>query len=445
MTMTRHHELEVGLNACGVEVCPHASHRQLCAVASYLHRPGDEDEPQSRVGELYLYQLHLYQLRPADADDDRAESSPRDRWTFAPCATTTHTRAIFELKWAPATLEKSGDTAGVPAIAQADAGGFVTVYEVSPLNGAEGAEGAGDDTAGPPGSSSSSFDIAEMASVRCGGGGLGMATCVDWSPANTSGGGEYFGSCRLAVVGADGGARILAWRESGDLEVVDERERAHDLEAWAVAFAHPRSSIGSNGGSFIFTGADDAALKGWDLRAGLHRSPPAFVNSGAHGAGVTCVAPSPHDPHVVATGSYDDKVRLWDCRRVRQPLETCEGVDCGGGTWRLRWHPERRAIACAAMGGGVAIVDWSGREGGGAAMDEIDEANANKAEAEAGGVESDVWVDWEPGSLSVAFQYGGHGSIAYGADWGWKRGGAPEDVVVSCSFYDKGLHVWSPR
>ena len=55
--MTRHHELEVGLNACGVEVCPHASHRQLCAVASYLHRPGDEDEPQSRVGELYLYQL----------------------------------------------------------------------------------------------------------------------------------------------------------------------------------------------------------------------------------------------------------------------------------------------------------------------------------------------------------------------------------------------------
>jgi len=81
--MTRHHELEVGLNACGVEVCPYASHRQLCAVASYLHRPGDEDEPQSRVGELYLYQL-----RPADDDDDRAESSPRDRWTFAPCATT---------------------------------------------------------------------------------------------------------------------------------------------------------------------------------------------------------------------------------------------------------------------------------------------------------------------------------------------------------------------
>lgn len=268
-----------------------------------------------------------------------------------------------------------------------------------------------------------------------------MATCVDWSPADT-GGSEYFGSCRLAVVGADGGARILAWRESGDLEVVDERECAHDLEAWAVAFAHPRSSLGSNGGGgFIFTGADDAAFKGWDLRAGLDRSPPAFVNSRTHGAGVTCVAPSPHDPHVVATGSYDDKVRLWDCRCIRRPTETCDGVDCGGGTWRLRWHPERRAMACAAMGGGVAIVDWSGRES--RSIDEIDEAN--KAEAEAGGVESESGGVWEPGSLSVAFRYEGHGSIAYGADWGWKRGGAPEDVVVSCSFYDKGLHVWSPR
>ena len=78
-------------------------------------------------------------------------------------------------------------------------------------------------------------------------------------------------------------------------------------------------------------------------------------------------------------------------------------------------------MACAAMGGGVAIVDWSGRES--RSIDEIDEAN--KAEAEAGGVESESGGVWEPGSLSVAFRYEGHGSIAYGADWGWKRGGRP--------------------
>ena len=35
-----------------------------------------------------------------------------------------------------------------------------------------------------------------------------------------------------------------------------------------------------------------------------------MANRKAHGAGVTCVAPSPHDPWCVATGSYDVPGRL---------------------------------------------------------------------------------------------------------------------------------------
>ena len=37
-----------------------------------------------------------------------------------------------------------------------------------------------------------------------------------------------------------------------------------------------------------------------------------------------------------------------------------------------------------------------------------------------------------------------HGSIAYGADWGFRAGprGVP-DVVASCSFYDRGVRAWS--
>jgi diphthamide biosynthesis protein 7 len=50
--------------------------------------------------------------------------------------------------------------------------------------------------------------------------------------------------------------------------------------------------------------------------------------------------------------------------------------------------------------------------------------------------------------LRVSCAYDGHASIAYGADWGWRGAGegsySAPDVVVSCSFYDKGLHVWSP-
>ena len=316
-----------------------------------------------------------------------------------------------------------GGTHGAPALAQADAGGFVSIYEIHPL--VEGGE------------ERTSFELVEVASVQCGGGGLGMATCVDWSPLISDGEDDsidFFRSSRLAVVGADGGARLLARRESGELEVLDEQESAHDLEAWAVAWAHPKSVLG---GDFIFTGADDAAFKGWDLRGGLDASSPAFVNRRAHGAGVTCISPSPHDPNVVATGSYDDRVRLWDVRMFVRPVEICDAMDVGGGAWRLRWHPERRALACAAMGGGVAIVEWSGCESGVESGKVGDESSDEGADAS-------VLPEIDSGTLRTVCAYDGHGSIAYGADWGWKRGGE-EDVVVSCSFYDKGLHVWSPE
>ena len=49
-------------------------------------------------------------------------------------------------------------------------------------------------------------------------------------------------------------------------------------------------------------------------------------------------------------------------------------------------------------------------------------------------------------SFNVSCEYDGHGSIAYGADWGYrsKQSQTDSDVIVSCSFYDKGLHVWTP-
>ena len=397
-----HHEVELGLNACGVECCPHAGYTNLVAVASYLHRPGDDDEPQSRVGQLFMYDLaRADPAADADASAGAGERSPStpgpSRWTFAPAAPALDTRAIFELKWAPSAYT----TAAGPLLAQADAGGSLVLYAVAVDAAAVG---------GVPATAA----LRSTAELRCGGGGLGMATCVDWNPSSAPAcGGE--GGNDLAVCGADGGLRLVALGASGDLAVTLETDAAHDLEAWAVAFSHPNCAAVGDPGSLLFSGADDAAFKGWDPRAGIDR--PVFVNRRGHEAGVTCVAPSPHDPHAVATGSYDDNVRLWDVRSTVRPVETCR-VNCGGGAWRCRWHPTERRLACAAMGGGAVTVDWTG------------------AETEGG--------SFEGGELTVATAYDGHGSIAYGADWFRGRRGVGEDVVVSCSFYDKGLHVWSP-
>jgi diphthamide biosynthesis protein 7 len=403
------------------------------AVASYLHRPGDEDTPQSRVGQLYLYDL-----RPsgdgvidADVDDADAQSSQTD-WSFARVAAPLETRAIFELAWAPASwLDATG-----PALAQADAGGFLTLYRVA--NAKEAEEGDIGERL-----TNNTCSVEQIASLRCGGGGLGMATCVAWgsdcaTPA----------SSRLAVVGADGGLRLVEVAETGDLRVTQEAENAHDLEAWAVAFAS-RDAFHGSGQNVVFSGADDAKLKAWDARAGLDAPAMRFCDGKTHGAGVTCVAPSPHDPHLLATGSYDDVVRLWDARAANRPVAVAS-CRLGGGSWRARWHPRARRLAVAAMDGGAVALDWDGEErsfcvrrdedfvqDGGVADRDADENPKNAVQEERG---SDV----RPGSLRASCVYDGHASIAYGADWGWRGGRSRGDVVVSCSFYDKGLHVWSP-
>jgi len=154
-------------------------------------------------------------------------------------------------------------TAMGPVLAQADAGGFLTLYTVEAEADHSGA-GAG--AAGVQ-----QAVVRETARLECGGGGLGMATCVDWNPAlggGGGGGGDSSGDggsvgcvgVALAVCGADGGLRAIAFRESA-LEVVAETDTAHDLEAWAVAFARSPGSIGST----LYSGADDAAFK-----AGTH-------------------------------------------------------------------------------------------------------------------------------------------------------------------------------
>jgi hypothetical protein len=102
------------------------------------------------------------------------------------------------------------------------------------------------------------------------------------------------------------------------------------------------------------------------------------------------------------------------------------------------------------MDGGAVALDWDGEErsfcvrrdedfvqDGGVADRDADENPKNAVQEERG---SDV----RPGSLRASCVYDGHASIAYGADWGWRGGRSRGDVVVSCSFYDKGLHVWSP-
>ncbi|KAI9906334.1 hypothetical protein PsorP6_003427 [Peronosclerospora sorghi] len=182
--------------------------------------------------------------------------------------------------------------------------------------------------------------------------------------------------------------------------------KAHDLygspiEAWITAFDCHNSNV-------LFSGADDACLKGWDLRAGT--ATPTFKNARQYSMGICSIQSHPHDPHVVAVGSYDQRVAVWDHRNMTTPLVV---HDTGGGVWRLKWHPvesHKDLLLAACMHNGFQVLELA----------------ADKSK------------------LHKAASYDCHDSLAYGVDWcllpGALRANAP--VVGSASFYDHAFHLW---
>ncbi|GLD94328.1 hypothetical protein PINS_up002939 [Pythium insidiosum] len=224
-----------------------------------------------------------------------------------------------------------------------------------------------------------------------------MCLSLDWSnrvhaDANPS----------ICVSHSDGALSI--WDVSSSGLTMTNKWDAHNLfgapiEAWIVAFnCHDTNTL--------FSGADDATLKAWDLRAAPSR--PLFQRS-QHSMGVCSIQMHPHDDTLLAVGSYDEHVSLWDVRQMKTPL-SMHGT--GGGVWRLKWHPlasRQHLLLAACMHNGFQVL----------------ETQADK-------------------TLAPVTTYDRHQSLAYGVDW-WRDRRSLESaapVVASCSFYDHVFHVW---
>lgn len=85
-------------------------------------------------------------------------------------------------------------------------------------------------------------------------------------------------------------------------------------------------------------------------------------------------------------------------------------ISCGGGVWRLKFHPRKQdCLVAACMHDGFKVLQ----------------------------------LTEEHQELKVVEEYRGHGSLAYGGDWSW----APSEAaskLATCSFYDNLLHLWTP-
>ncbi|KAH3767761.1 WD domain, G-beta repeat protein [Pelomyxa schiedti] len=170
---------------------------------------------------------------------------------------------------------------------------------------------------------------------------------------------------------------------------------AHDWQAWIVASHATDKNI-------VYTGGDDCKLKCWDIRGPRQQ----MVFTKKKDMGVTSIRAHPTLP-LLAVGSYDETIELWDQRHNSIPLASSTGA--GGGLWRLKWHPTNPDLLLAAC------------TGNGYSMWQLRESN---------------------NTLSCVAEYRlPHTSLAYGVDW-CPQQHEGQHLISSCSFYDHKMSLW---
>ena len=196
-------------------------------------------------------------------------------------------------------------------------------------------------------------------------------------------------------------------------------------EVWSACF---------QGRNTVLSCGDEGNLKLWDTRATFR---PVQVLK-IFEAGVTCVSPHPKLHNLVACGSYDETISLFDIRYVDPNKKNSffhAKKKLGGGIWRIKWHPYRNnRMLVGAMHGGCRVLNVLGMQA--LSTHEIKPTESSIYSYE--GPESVM-------NVKVTKKFTEHESMAYGADWLVCRHPTREgyfEAAGSCSFYDRAVFLW---
>ncbi|XP_066597350.1 diphthine methyltransferase isoform X2 [Prorops nasuta] len=167
-----------------------------------------------------------------------------------------------------------------------------------------------------------------------------LALALNWHPKVNNG-------VKIGISDSKGNISLFEHYED-ELKLIDTWN-AHSYEAWYTAFDNWNENI-------IYTGGDDCYFKGFDIRA--EKSSAIF--SKIFDAGVVSIHSNPSHEHLLALGSYDEHLYLYDTRNFKRSLSS---INLNGGVWRLKWNPfENNYLLAACMFNGFRIIDCKNPE-----------------------------------------------------------------------------------
>ncbi|KAL9618113.1 MAG: hypothetical protein Q9160_007120 [Pyrenula sp. 1 TL-2023] len=242
-------------------------------------------------------------------------------------------------------------------------------------------------------------------------------------------------SIALAVTLTDGCVRLYA----GDTERILSGKtclvrsfQSHSQEAWYVALSCTFD--------ILLSGGDDMALRVYklgdiDQSESAEEVTPVWTDYKSHGAGVTAILPleqilSPSGSSYVLTGSYDECVRVFKLDQAPKKRPVAE-ESLGGGVWRLKqigdsWSESSSSdfegqrictlVLASCMHAGVRVLQVMRTCEKGCLHD------------------SCTWT------IDVVARFEEHDSMNYASDVRMANG---KPQIVSTSFYDKRLCLWS--
>lgn len=201
----------------------------------------------------------------------------------------------------------------------------------------------------------------------------------------------------VGTLSADGEAAVL-----DDCQVFRSHKSAVNDVQW-----HPAQE------NWFGSVSDDTFLHVHDIRLSESRDKPTHAVA-AHADPVNCLAFAPHNPYLVATGSADHTVGLWDLRNLKRRLHALEGHD--GDVQCVAWHPSDETILASA-GTDRKLLLWD--------LSRIGEEQSDD--------------DAQDGPPELLFMHAGHTDLIHDFSWNQNR-----PWTIASAAQDNILQIWQP-